>query len=116
MNEKFYRSSFKNRTEIGGYYGESGGAVFQLQRAGLKRGISAGFLWLIHRSMEPRPFRAFIQLNDAEIRNLPAESLYVTLLLVALFKKDGLPRVGRKVARCGQDYIPGSVGYLDAMP
>jgi hypothetical protein len=112
MNRKFYRSSFKNRIEIGERYEELGGAIFQVQRAGLARRLG-GFLGrFVRRSVELRPFRAFIQLHDARIWNFPAKSLYVALLLVAFFEKDGFSRVGCEVARGGQDYIPGTVSHL----
>jgi hypothetical protein len=114
MNEKFYRSSLKNRTEIGGQYKKSGGAVFQSQCARLKRVIRASFLCLVYRSIELWSFGAFIQMNYTVVRDFPAEGLYTTLLLVTLFQKDRLPRVRCKVPSCGQDDIPGTVGYLNA--
>jgi len=69
---------------------ELGGTVFQMQRAGLARGLGGAFFRLVHGSIQLRPFRTFIQLNDARIRNFPAERLDVSLLLVALFQKNGL--------------------------
>src|SRR5258708_40172367 len=84
-----------------------------MQRARLARGLSGGFVRLVHRSIELRTFGAFIQLDDTGIGNLPAESLYVALLLVALFEEDGLSRVGRQVPSGGQDNITTAASYLN---
>src|SRR5260370_41753310 len=111
MNRKFYRSSFKKRTEIGGQYVELCGTVFQSQRARLARGLRGSFMGLVHRSMELRTFGAFIQLDDTGIGNLPAESLYVALLLVALFEEDGLSGVGRQVPSGGEGKITRARGH-----
>src|SRR6266853_2288587 len=91
------------------------GTVFQFQCSGLWRGLSAGgFPRLARGSVGLWSLGAFIQLDDAGVRNLPAEGLHFTLLLVAFFEKDGLSRVGRQIAGRGQDDVPGAVRDLDA--
>jgi hypothetical protein len=94
---------------------ESGETVFKLQGAGLRNGFSTQALpRLDNRVVELWPFRAFTQLNDAGIRDLPAEGLYLALLLVAFFEEDGFSRIGGQVAGGRQDNVSGAVGYFDA--
>ena len=116
MNEKFYRSSLKNRTEIGGQYKKSGGAVFQSQCARLKRVIRASFLCLVYRSIELWSFGAFIQMNYTVVRDFPAEVPVLSALLEILFQKDGAAGIGDKSAGGGQKDIAGAILHLHATP
>src|SRR5260370_31820235 len=89
--------------------------VLQFQCSGFWRGFSAGgFPRLARGSVGLWSLGAFIQLDDAGGRDLPAEGLHFALLLVAFFEKDGRARVGRQVASRRRDDVPGAARNLDA--
>jgi hypothetical protein len=91
-----------------------GGAVLEFEGARLPSRLFGGFPGFLYRRGRPRNFRALFQLDDAGVGDLPAEGLYIALLLVALFQEDGLPGVGGQIAGCGQDNVPGAVSDHDA--
>ena len=74
-------------TEIGGLHEGQCRAVFQLRGTVLGCGLGGCFVRRLYGSRRTRPFRAFVQLNDARIGNFPAEGFHITLMLVVLFEK-----------------------------
>src|SRR5271169_3141401 len=99
--------------KIGWETGRLGGTILEFKGAGLPRGLCGGIPRFFYGCGGPGNFRAFIELNDTGIGDLPTEGLYIALLLVALFQKDGLAGVGGKVAGGGQDDISSAVSHHD---
>jgi len=108
-------SSMENREEIiKKGRNKLGRPLLEFQRTGIRRGFWRGFASQILRRSGPGDLGAFIQVQDAWVRNFPAKGLHVVLLLIAFLKKDGLSGVGRKAAGCRQDDVAGAVSHLDA--
>jgi hypothetical protein len=96
-------------------WGKLSGAIFEFEGGGLARGLR-GFLTRLDNGREwPGNFRNLIQLNDASVGNLPPKRLNLALLLVALFQKYGLARIGGHIPGGWHNDVSSAVRHHDAV-